>query len=274
MDDDYYKFELKHIFFAAVGALIIIGALVFFPAGNKEGIGLAGTGEGVTGRAVLNAENLNDITKTREEYYSMFQCSCCGRPISAECCGMAKQRKEYLDSLLLKGTGEKDVLYEMVKKFGFDVLMDQSREQEVRDYIKSRSPENPPRIEVEPAKHDFGTISQSEGNISTDFTIKNSGKSDLVIENLDTSCMCTTASLIYDGKESPVFGMSMHGNNPENFELRIPPGETAVLRVYYNPMAHGIQKKPEARIIREVTIISNDPVDFQKKVRIELTQTP
>ena len=61
-----------------------------------------------------------------------------------------------------------------------------------------------------------------------------------------------------------------HGSNPENYELIIPPGETAQLKVYYDPMAHGEQEKPELRITRDVTIISNDPVDFQKKVRIEI----
>ena len=77
--------------------------------------------------------------------------------------------------------------------------------------------------------------------------------------------MCTSASLIYNGQESPKFSMSMHGNNPENFELRIPPGETAQLKVYYDPNAHGKQKKPEIKITREVTIISNDPIDFRKR---------
>ena len=86
--------------------------------------------------------------------------------------------------------------------------------------------------------------------------------------------MCTSASLVYDGVEGPRFGMSMHGTNPEDFRLAIPPGASAQLKVYYDPMAHGKQKKAQTRIIREVTIMSNDPVDFAKKVRISLTQVP
>lgn len=212
--------------------------------------------------------------KTAEEYYEMFQCSCCGQSIAADCCGMAKQRKEYVDELLLEGLEENEVVYRMVKKFGFDVLMDQSKEQEIRDYIKSKASDNPPKIEIENPRYDFGTVSQAEGIVSTIFNIKNAGGSDLIIDNMDSSCMCTTASLIYEGEEGPKFGMSMHGENPKDYSLSIPPGETAQLKVYYDPLAHGIQEKPEVKITREITVISNDPVDFQKKVRIELTQVP
>jgi len=58
---------------------------------------------------------------------------------------MAKQRKDHVDKLLLEGLEENELVLEMVKKFGFDVLMDQSKEQGVRDYIKDQASENPPR---------------------------------------------------------------------------------------------------------------------------------
>ncbi len=213
-------------------------------------------------------------SKSPQEYYKMFKCSCCGRPIDVGCCGDAKEKKKYLDNLLLEGLEEDEVVLKMVKKFGFDALMDPSKEEDIKGYILKQAPKNPPRIEIINLKYDFGTISQKDGVVSTTFTVKNAGKSDLVIENMDTSCMCTSASLIYNGVESPRFSMSMHGENPENFELKLPPGDTAKLAIYYDPMVHGVQKKPELHITREVTIISNDPVDFQKKVKIELTQVP
>lgn len=252
----------KFILLGIAGVLIVTGVLSYPLIKSK-----IYDSNKITGNAVSSS-------KTSKEYYQMFQCSCCGQPIDVGCCGMAKQRKDYVDTLLLEGLEEDEVVYRMVKKFGFDILMDPSREQEVRDYIKNNAPENPPKIEIDRAKHDFGVISQGEGVVSTTFTIKNTGGSDLIIENIDSSCMCTTASLTYKGEESPVFGMSMHGDNPENFGLRIAPGDSAQLNVFYDTMAHGRQKKPQIKVIREVTIISNDPADFQKKVRIEVTQVP
>ena len=258
----------KYLFFGIIGILLILVGTTFFPLVKGH------MGNTITGDSTVdNKVELNlGSSKTPDDYYQMFQCSCCGQSIAADCCGMAKQRKDHVDKLLMQDLDEDEIVYQMVKKFGFDVLMDQSKEQEVRDYIRSKAPDNPSKIEIKNPKYDFGTVSQSEGVVSTTFTIENTGGSDLIIENMDTSCMCTTASLIYQGKESPKFGMSMHGENPENFELVIPPGESALLKVYFDPNAHGKQKKPEVKITREVSIISNDPVDFQKKVKIELTQ--
>jgi len=264
MSNKIFEFDShkeKYIFIGITIMLIFLLGIVFYP--------------GVKAYLFENSQPIileSSIELSSSDYYGMFQCSCCGKPVDTNCCGMAKQRKQYVDELLFDGAQGNELAYEMVKKFGFDVLMDQSMEQEIRDYIKSQAPENPAQIEIEPSSYDFGTINQADGKISTEFTIKNTGESDLVIENIDTSCMCTSASIIYNGVESPIFSMSMHGNNPKDFELSILPGETAVLKVYYDPMAHGIQKKDSTTIVRTVTLISNDPDDFQKKVKIELTQ--
>jgi len=133
--------------------------------------------------------------------------------------------------------------------------------------------ESAPVIEINPEIIDLGSVSQKDGKISTIFDLTNSGENNLIIEYMDTSCMCTSARIIYRDEEGPIFGMSMHGNNPQNYEVIIPPGESAQLEVIYDPLAHGIQKQPEQEIIREVTVVSNDPVNPQKKVRFRLTQT-
>lgn len=273
MGSKIFKFESekeKYIFFGIIGILIIVTGITFYPAvkayANEKTLEKKGI-EKSTGLSLGQS-------KTPKEYYNMFKCSCCGKPIDTNCCGSAKQRKAYLDQLLSENLGENEIVHRMVKKFGFDVLRDPSKEQEVRDYIKSIAPENPPKIELESSRYNFGTVSQSDGIVTTTFTVKNTGGSDLIIDNMDTSCMCTSASLIYNGQEGPRFSMSMHGDNPRDYALEIPPGDTAQLKVYYDPMAHGKQKKPEMRVTRTVTIISNDPVDFQTNVRIELTQIP
>ncbi len=273
MSNKLFEFESKkekYIFLGIISTLTILAIIVFYPV-----IQAKMTKNMMELKTLDQRTSVMSAPRTAEEYYEMFKCSCCGKSIAANCCGMAKQAKAYVDELLLKEVESDDELvYEMVKKFGFDVLMDQSKEQEVRDYIKSQASDNPPEINIENPRYNFGTISQADGIVSTTFTIKNRGGSDLIIDNMDSSCMCTTASLIYEGVEGPEFGMSMHGENPKDYSLTIPPGDSAQLKVYYDPMAHGIQKKPEQRITREITIISNDPVDFQKKVRIEITQVP
>ncbi len=274
MSKKIFKFETKkekYLFFSIVVILFLLFTIMIYPAIKTHII----SNKLINPKINQNKAELSlEPPKTPKEYYDMFQCSCCGKSIDVGCCGMAKQRKAYVDQLLAEGIEGNELIYRMVKKFGFDILMDQSKEQEIRDYILSQASDNPPKIDIENPKYDFGTIKQSEGIIITTFTVKNTGGSDLIIDNMDTSCGCTSVSLIYKGQEGPKFSMGMHGNNPKDYSLAIPPGESAQLKVYYDPMAHGKQKKPEMEIVRTVTIISNDPIDFQKKVRIELTQVP
>ncbi len=267
---DIFEFESRkerNILLVITIAIVLLATITFYPLVKAKMDNQMIKNEIIETRAALSLES-----RSPGEYYSMFRCSCCDKSIEAECCGMAKQRKQYVDQLLIEGIADEEIIHQMVKKFGFDVLMDQSKEQEIRDYIKNKAPDNPPEIEIVKEYFNFGTIKQSDGIVTTTFDIKNSGDSDLIIENLDTSCMCTSASLIYENKEGPIFGMSMHGDNPKDFKISIPPGETAILKVYYDPMAHGKQKQAEQSIVRTVTIISNDPIDFQKSVRIELIQ--
>ncbi len=91
-----------------------------------------------------------------------------------------------------------------------------------------------------------------------------------MIDRMDTSCGCTFAAINYKDKESPFFTMPGHGyENPEWGGVSIPPGETAQLEVMYDPDTHG---EFRGFAIREVYVYSNDPIDFEKKVRIELNQ--
>lgn len=256
----------KYIF-VLMGVLIVSTLITLFPNPYFNG-------ESVISSKVVDTVEFNVAATSADEYYEMFKCLCCGQSIAAECCGMATQLVEYVDELLADGLSGEEIVLSVVKQHGFDVLMDSSMEDEIRNYILSNAPDNPPVIYFESERYDFGTIKQSDGVVTTSFTILNTGGNDLIIENLDTSCMCTEASLIYDGVESPKFGMSMHGDNPKDFKLVIPPGGSAELKVYFDPNAHGEQTEPELKITREVTIVSNDPIDFQTKVRIELTQIP
>lgn len=133
----------------------------------------------------------------------------------------------------------------------------------------SRGDENAPRIQIEPEFYDFGEVSVRKGTVTALLTVKNVGKNDLIIDYMETSCMCTEVSLIVDGKESPKFGMRMHGTNPVNWWENLTSGEEAKLKVYYNPRVHSELRGALTRII---TIHSNDPWNSKKEVRIEAYQ--
>ncbi len=49
-----------------------------------------------------------------------------------------------------------------------------------------------PVIEFDKTVHDFGEILEADGNVSTEFVIKNTGKVPLVINRVTASCGCTT----------------------------------------------------------------------------------
>lgn len=250
--------------FAGIALMLVmlIGVAVLITALKSNG------NTGITGKTVFEG------AKGNADYYDMFLCSCCGDPISTNCCDMAKERMDYVDTLAAQGLGEEEIIYNMVKKYGADVLADKSMEQKARNYIKSSAPKNPPKISLETDRINLGTVSQKDGIKTAFVSITNSGQSDLVIDSIETSCMCTSASIIYNGAEGPKFGMSMHGENPTDYKIFIPQGESASLKIAYDPNAHGPQETPEESITREITIMSNDPENFRKSIRVDIVQTP
>ena len=86
------------------------------------------------------------------------------------------------------------------------------------------------------------------------------------MDSLSTSCGCTMVSVVNNGQEGPVFGT---GTPPKGWSTTIRPGETAELRVYYDPSFHQDARGP---MMREVYVSSNDPVDPVVKAAIELNQ--
>ena len=151
-------------------------------------------------------------------------------------------------------------------QYGLDTFASQEVKKEVREYKLANAPEERPQIVLEPQEIDLGDVSSKEGKVETSITIKNTGQKNLIVDSLSTSCGCTTVSVINNGQEGPVFGT---GTPPEDWATTIQPGETAELRIYYDPTFHEDARGP---MVREVYISSNDPVDPVVKARIELNQ--
>jgi len=259
LDDNKITFSIDRRLGAAVLAILIVAA----------GFATAKTfGPFKEGHEII--EPAFAVPATIDEVYPLFMCPCCGKALDPDnpCCGLAKERIDYISALHDAGLSNDEVILTTVKKYGVDLLIDEEMKKGVKAELARRAPADRPVIEITPVYHDFGDVSLAGGKVKTVMTIKNTGGSDLVIKDMETSCGCTSASITKDGVEGPVFGMRMHGN-PTGWSVTLKPGETALLNVYYDPRVH-----PDLRgaVTRTISIYSNDPVDFKKDVRIEVNQ--
>ena len=85
--------------------------------------------------------------------------------------------------------------------------------------------------------HDWGNIDIEGGTVEKVFQIKNVGESNLEVTNFKTSCMCTEVKVDINGNESPSFGM----HSRSSWKGIIEPGQTADVKVVFDPMFHGPQ---------------------------------
>lgn len=108
---------------------------------------------------------------------------------------------------------------------------------------------NPPRIEFDKTEYDFGLISKSDGIVFTNFVVKNTGESNLIIKKITTSCGCTTAEIS---------------------KKIILPGGAAILTVVFDPNFH---KEPEGKFERIVFLETNDPFNPESEVKIFMEMT-
>lgn len=238
--------------------VILLASLVSDFQGMKSFRSRAGNSE----TKLVNAQGI----------YPLFLCPCCGKPLDKNniCCEQAKERIDYIDSLFSEGKSEKEIILSYAKKFGVNSFVDKNKAEEIKEELVKTAPAERPIISLNPQIYDFGDVSQKKGKVFTSFTLKNEGKSDLVISKLDTSCGCTFASIIFEGSQSPFFTMPGHGSeNPSWGGVTILPGKEAELKVMYDPNVH---KDFRGAATREIYVYSNDPVEFEKKVTVDLNQ--
>ncbi len=207
-----------------------------------------------------------------KEIYPMFVCPCCGKALDPNniCCGMAQERVAFIDGLVAGKLTKDQAVLAYVKKYGLNSFVDKNQAEEFKQKLLAQAPVERPIISITPAVIDLGDVSQAKGEKSVLFELTNTGKTDLIINKLDTSCGCTSAAIVYKGKESPRFAMAGHGiKSPTDWQVVIPAGEKAELKVYYDPNIH---KDFRGTAIREIYVFSNDPINFETKVKIELNQ--
>lgn len=105
--------------------------------------------------------------------------------------------------------------------------------------------EKEPIVSVEPLAHEFGEIIQSQGIVTTTFTVRNIGTEVLEINRLSTSCGCTKATM----DESPLKAQ-----------------ESRIMTVTFDPMTHPDQL---GKIERVVYLQTSDPE--RPEVEIDIT---
>lgn len=221
------------------------------------------------------ANSLIIKTASAAEIYPEFVCGCCGQPLDPNkiCCGMAQEMINFIDNQVRTGLSKDEIILKAAKEFGMDSFARPELRQEILQKLAATAPADAPKLVFESTSADLGDVKQSLGITSTIFNFKNEGKNDLVINKIETSCGCTSASVIYQGKEGPVFTMPGHGKEegPADWQIAIAPGDSAKLKVYYDPNTH---KDLQGPVTRTVTVFSNDPVNFETTVKIELNQIP
>ncbi len=128
--------------------------------------------------------------------------------------------------------------------------------------VKTVSPDDPnrPIAKVEETSFDLGKMNEKDTK-DHEFKITNTGKSNLVLSEMSTSCMCTYGYIIKsDGTKSPQF--SMHGGFDNKTEVA--PGDSVMAQVIYQPSLMPV----EGPVERYASIGTNDP--NMPKVELEV----
>jgi rhodanese-related sulfurtransferase len=113
-------------------------------------------------------------------------------------------------------------------------------------------------IVIEESFKDLGTIAMDKGDVDISYTLTNEGKESVVIKEMYTSCMCTSARVSIGDDTSRKVGMKGHGGNFDILKI-IEPGEQAVVTATFDPNAHGPQGTGLAR--RTISLETNSKVD-------------
>ena len=109
---------------------------------------------------------------------------------------------------------------------------------------------NRPVATANTTSFDFGKMTNQDIRSKT-FEITNTGKSDLLLTQVATSCDCTYVYVTTGGTKSPKF--TMHAKL--SWRGKIAPNESAQVEVIYEPAIMPVQGKVE----RIVTVTTNDP---------------
>ena len=118
--------------------------------------------------------------------------------------------------------------------------------------------------------YDFGQIKMSAGKVSRRFALKNAGTEIALMGRIYTSCMCTTAYIVRpDGSAKGPFGMPGHGGAVPPANESVGAGESRIIRVVYDPNAHG--PAGVGRIDRFITLTDDSGTTLEYEIKANVT---
>jgi len=209
---------------------------------------------------IIFAQDRGDL---KSEIYAKLKCCPCKDSFTQCTCPEAKGMKAYIDALLDSGVSKEDIFYKVAKKFSLNTILDQQIKIEVEKIIIKEAGEKRPQITIEPTSFDLGRVTKKQGKISRIFKLSNKGNSNLSIKHIKTSCPCASVSLAVGKNKSAFFSTE---GSPKDWQSQIIPGQSAELELMVDLASPHV--KP-GKLIRDASLISNDPVYPEVTVRVE-----
>jgi len=114
-----------------------------------------------------------------------------------------------------------------------------------------------PSLEISERNFDFGKVKLNEIKIK-DIEIKNTGNRLLIISDVLTSCDCTFAQFVIDGKESKRFSMQ----RDLKWRGEIQPNNIATLKIIYEPRLMPVK----GNVSRSIFFKTNDPQNLSVNI--------
>jgi hypothetical protein len=123
-------------------------------------------------------------------------------------------------------------------------------------YLPSEEqPSKTPSVQVSETSHDFG-MADNPSTLTHDFTITNVGDGVLEISKIETTCVCTGATLIVDGESNGPYRGDEPGS-PSSWKEQIYPGGSGTLRVDYDTLY--FPDPQSGNVTRSIDVHTNDP---------------
>lgn len=209
---------------------------------------------------VVFAQNTDAL---KSDIYSKLKCCACQVSFDKCSCPKAKEMKAYVDALLESGISKEEIFYKVAKKFSLNTILDAQTKVEVEKRLVEEAGQKRPQISLDPTSFNFGEVSKKQGKVSKIFKLSNKGNLPLIIKNIKTSCPCATVSLKVNKKKTPYFGTE---GAPKNWQIEIKSGRNGELELMIDLKSEHVKG---GKLIREVSVFSNDPVYPEVTVKVE-----
>lgn len=205
-----------------------------------------------------------DVNVQKSEIYSKLRDRRCTTMTLDKCnCPDAREMKAYIDALIETGLSKEDIFYKVAKKFSLKVIVDQEIKSQLEKRLIKEAGKKRPQIVLEPVFFDFGVVTRKQKSVNKIFKLSNNGNDALVVKSIKTSCPCTLAALKANKEKTPYYGTE---GSPADWKAEVKPQDSAELEVMLDLVSPHIKN---GKVIRDVTVISNDPLYPEMTVMVE-----